>query len=935
MKIIFGARSLALWIALIFLYFPVLGQERLRGSVTDKETGDPLIGANILLQGSTRGTITDFDGFYELRVDSLPVTIEISYLGYETIERELTTIPDPLDIAMEVSAGVTLAVTEVKAQRISDRQKAAPLTVESMDILAIKETPSDNFYDGLGSLKGVDLTAASLGFKVVNTRGFNSTSPVRSLQIIDGVDNQSPGLNFSLGNFLGVPELDILKVDLIVGASSAFYGPNAFNGVISMKTKDPFIQEGISAQIKAGERNLLEASLRYAQVFRNRKNQPFFAFKINALGLMADDWQANNLSAVDGTLTGPDNPGGYDAVNIYGDEYQLSNDLSRSASNPGLGIFHRKGYREADLVNYDADNFKTNVSLHFRLNPAMDLSSPKLILSSSYSGGTTVYQGDNRFSLKNVQFFQHKLEFSKEEKYFVRFYATHEDAGNSFDPYFTALKLQRLAKSSRTWSIDYINYWGSNINPLIRGIEGFPRITDYIGRPEEFRDAQNQFLSSLTSELFTWHQMAQDFANSANPLEGATDFLEPGTPEFQRAFDDITGRIAFSEGGTKFYDRSALFHGHSEVKFDVIKEDQALPLQITAGASGRLYLPESRGSILLDTMGRNINTYEFGIYAGGRLSSFNKKLTLTASLRMDKHENFGVNLSPAFSAVYKPAANNYLRVSLSSAIRNPTLSDQFLFYNVGPAILIGNIDGFENLITTNSFVDYLNTLSTDQLDYFSVDPIETEKVRTLEFGYRTTLFNSVYIDAEYYFSRYRDFIGYQIGVDATFDTFVRLPRNIQVYRVASNAEDIVNTQGFSIGINYYFSNFSLAGNYSWNKLVSQVDDPIIPAFNTPEHKYNISLNGRELTIAGAQHWGFNIGYKWIEGFLFEGSPQFTGFIPSYGLLNAQINWTWIQANLTFKIGATNILDNRTFQAYGGPEIGRLAYFSVLYEWLKK
>lgn len=84
------------------------------------------------------------------------------------------------------------------------------------------------------------MTTASLGFKVINTRGFNSTSPVRSLQIIDGVDNQAPGLNFSLGNFLGSSELDVLKVDIVVGASGAYYGPNAFNGVISMETKSPF-----------------------------------------------------------------------------------------------------------------------------------------------------------------------------------------------------------------------------------------------------------------------------------------------------------------------------------------------------------------------------------------------------------------------------------------------------------------------------------------------------------------------------------------------------------------------------------------------------------------------------------------------------------------------------------------------------------------------
>ena len=59
-----------------------------------------------------------------------------------------------------------------------------------MDVLSIKEAASGDFYESLGNLKGVDVTSASMGFKVVNTRGFNSTSPVRSLQLIDGVDNQ-------------------------------------------------------------------------------------------------------------------------------------------------------------------------------------------------------------------------------------------------------------------------------------------------------------------------------------------------------------------------------------------------------------------------------------------------------------------------------------------------------------------------------------------------------------------------------------------------------------------------------------------------------------------------------------------------------------------------------------------------------------------------
>ncbi len=915
------------------------GQSTLRGIILDMVSKEPLIGANILIQGTSRGTISDFDGSFELKVDDFPVVISLSYLGYNSKVETITSPTENMEVLLEESGGITLAVTEVKAQRISDKQKASPLTVESMDLLAIKETPSENFYDALGSLKGVDLTAASLGFKVINTRGFNSTSPVRSLQLIDGVDNQSPGLNFSLGNFLGVPDLDILKVDLIVGASSAYYGPNAFNGVISMKTKDPFLHEGLAVELKVGERNLRKGSVRYATAFSNSEGDDFMAIKLNGLLFSADDWEAENLEAVDGTTTGIDNPGGYDAVNIYGDEYQVSNDLSRSLPNPGLGVFHRRGYAESDLLNYDASNFKLNASIHFRLKPSLDLYSPKLILSSSYTGGTTVYQGDNRFSLNNVKFYQHKIELAKEDQYFLRFYATHEDAGDSYDPYFTALVLQDRAKDNGIWARDYINYWSGQVNPSIRGMEGYPSPSDYIGRPDEFRILQADFLGGLRDELLAWHSDAQNFANVENPREPSGDFLAPGTPTFQAAFEDITSKISFAEGGTRFFDKSALFHGQGEYTFRPLPEDDENELKLTVGASGRIYTPNSQGSILLDTFGRNIDTYEYGVYGGTEYQTLQRRVILNASFRVDKHQNFGVNFSPALSVVYKPMANNFARVSFSSAIRNPTLADQYLFYNVGRAILIGNIGGIRNLITVPSLGDYLNSLDASKLDYFDVAPIQTEKVQSIEVGYKTLLFRSLYLDAEAYFSRYQDFIGYQIGVDAAFDPVVGLPTRVQAFRVASNAQQVVNTQGFSMGFNYYFRNFALTGNYSWNKLISQVDDPIIPAFNTPEHKYNLSFSGRALAIGNSRSFidkiGFNVSFKWVEGFIFEGSPQFTGNIPSYGLMDAQVNFTSTKTNLNLKVGASNILDNKVFQTYGGPRIGRLGYVSLLYDFKKR
>ena len=82
-------------------------------------------------------------------------------------------------------------------------------------------------------------------------------------------------------------------------------------------------------------------------------------------------------------------------------------------------------------------------------------------------------------------------------------------------------------------------------------------------------------------------------------------------------------------------------------------------------------------------------------------------------------------------------------------------------------------------------------------------------------------------------------------------------------------------------------------------------------------------------------WGFNVTYKWIQGFRFEGSPQFTGDIPTYDLLDAQLNLQVPRWNTTIKIGAANVLNNKQFQTYGGPRIGRMAYASILYEFRKQ
>jgi len=911
-----------------------LAAQTLRGKVTDGNSGEALTGATVVIKGTTKGAIADLDGNFQISdAGKPPYTLVSTFLGYSKLEKVVHKPDEFIRLQMTRSES-SLKGVEIIDNRLTEKQRESPLTVEAIDLLAIKETPAANFYDGLGTLKGVDLTAASLGFKIINTRGFNSTSPVRSLQLIDGVDNQAPGLNFSLGNFLGSSELDVQKVDIIVGASSAFYGPNAFNGVISMTTKNPFDFTGLSAQVKAGERGLLDVAARYAWKYTDKKGQDRLAFKLNIAYMQALDWMADNTDPTAQSLAGKPNPGGYDAVNRYGDEelggyrnnYTSSAQLKSTYS--GLGTIYRNGYFEKELVDYHTQNVKAGLATHYRIKSDLEL-----IFSSSFGTGSTIYQGENRFRLENILFFQNRLELVKKDRFFIRAYATNENAGNSYDAVVTAFELQNLSKSNNDWKEAYQNGWvGGGLNAprfLVRNLPGYPK-NPFVESVYDSVVATNMVL------IQQLHDQVRAYANKAGGLN-THDFYAPGTARFDSALAEVKSRTLANKGSL-LKDRSALYHIHGEYKFK-LKEFA----EFTTGANARIYRPHSDGTIFSDTlvidrisMGdtlykrRIITNGEIGAYIGAQKKLMQDKLKLSATVRVDKNQNFNWISTQSFSGVYTQNSNHTFRLVFSSAIRNPTLADQYLYYNVGRAILLGNITGRDSLVRIQSFFDYLENLNVSKLQYFNVARLRPERVMTMEAGYRATLFNKLFVDMSYYYSIYHDFIGYKIGLDLNFKSGIP---DFQAYRLSANTDDIVYTMGFSAGLNYYVhEKYALTGNYSFNQLMRpDSTDEIITAFNTPLNKFNIGITGREIKLPWikGERFGFNINYKWIQGFTFEGSAQFTGAIPSYGLVDAQINWQFSKWNTQVKLGASNLLNNKVYMVYGGPLIGRLAYISVV------
>ncbi|MCB0844578.1 MAG: TonB-dependent receptor, partial [Bacteroidetes bacterium] len=459
----------------------------------------------------------------------------------------------------------------------------------------------------------------------------------------------------------------------------------------------------------------------------------------------------------------------------------------------------------------------------------------------------------------------------------------------------------------------------------------YPLLKIVNGQPFYDHEARNAFFADpeVRDSLALWHLRVIDIVNASSE-QGTRPFLEPGTPEFQEQFDRITSTLT-SQGGAKFFTSSEVYHAQGEYKFE-----PSFLENFRVGGSFRLYTPDTKGTIFADTTDRiTITNREFGFYAGLEKKLLTNRLTLALTGRVDKNQNFNWISTPAASIVYNPINDHYIRLSFSSAARNPTLPDQYFWLDVGPAIFAGSVNGFDSLLTVDSFEDYALELKADRLRYFDVDPIQPEKVKTFEIGYRNIFGENLYLDASYYYNIYNQFLGYRVGLDVDFNQ-IGLPTSVQVLRVSANAESQVTTQGFAIGLNYFFKKyFQVSGNYTWNKLNTATDDEIIPAFNTPEHKFNVSFSGRDVPIhigkLKMDHLGFNINYKWIESFLFEGSPQFTGIIPRYDLLDIQANYEFPKLKTILKIGASNILNNLHVETVGGPLIGRLAYVKLSYQ----
>jgi outer membrane receptor protein involved in Fe transport len=222
------------------------------GSVKNAKSKELVSAVSVTVKGSSVGTFTDDKGTFRFSsIKSYPVTLVFSSVGFANKEVTLNAASSTVEVVLEPSFTLGNEVV-VSASRVPERILESPVSIERVSTAAIRNTAATNYYDILTNLKGVDVVAASLTFKSVGTRGFNSSGNTRLNQIVDGMDNQAPGLNFSVGSVIGLSELDVDNMELLPGASSALYGPGGMNGTVLINSKNPFKYQGLSFQIKQG-----------------------------------------------------------------------------------------------------------------------------------------------------------------------------------------------------------------------------------------------------------------------------------------------------------------------------------------------------------------------------------------------------------------------------------------------------------------------------------------------------------------------------------------------------------------------------------------------------------------------------------------------------------------------------------------------------------
>ena len=389
-----------LCIALLGTVSPAFAQEgkKITGHVVD-DTNEPLIGASILVVGTSTGVITDLDGNFNIIVPSGATALQISYVGYETV-----TVPVPSGNTVNVKM-------KSDAQMLSDVVVIGYGTQRKSDLTgSVSNVSSKDFNSGLISSPEQLINGKVPGVKIMSNSGSptaGSTIRIRGgaslnasndpLIVLDGVPLEAGGISGNTGNFLSlINPSDIESMTILKDASStAIYGSRASNGVIIITTK-----KGSNDRMKVSlsTTNSIQTRTKLADMLSHDE----FVDVINSRGTDAQR-----------ALLGTSNTDWNDQ--IYQNAFGTDNNVSiagRLAKNfpirVSIGYYNQSGLLKTDKAerltgsvslspSFFDDHLKVNVNVKGSVNNNRFAETGAIWAAATYNPTLPVYSGNHAF----------------------------------------------------------------------------------------------------------------------------------------------------------------------------------------------------------------------------------------------------------------------------------------------------------------------------------------------------------------------------------------------------------------------------------------------------------------------------------------------------------------------------------------------------------
>lgn len=950
------------------------------GKVTNATSKENVGAVSVVIKGTSQGTYTNPDGEFSLKVAKLPVTLVFSSVGFETQEVNVTDASQPVNVDFKVNNSLGQEVV-VSANRVPQRILEAPVTVERMSSGYIRNTAVPSKYEAIGNLKGVDVHTASLTFRTMTTRGFVSSGNTRMNQLIDGMDNQAPGLNFSVSSIVGLTDLDIDNIEVLSGASSALYGSGGMNGTILINSKSPFKYQGLSYDIKQGIMHVdgkqrtaapyYNWTFRYAKVIKNK-----FAFKIGAELIKGSDWQADDyrnkqqigiLSKVVGGNR--QNDPNFNGINVYGDEtsadmagfsYFVQDQTRRGILGATGGLldvvsllntYYTAIGSPAYPTNAQRDGFYTFAPFgplvlgtlnNAAIKPLIDNMFPFYNgLKNGYYRGASISRTGyeerllvdyNTINAKMTGGFYWKIN-DKIEASWNSYFGTGTTVYTGADRYSLRnfkMAQHKLEFKGKTWYLrGYTTQENSGDSYNSSAVGAFLNETAlgsgswfplYIGTFAEGRRLNGPAVSD-----FTLHTAARTSADATR--------LIPGTVAYETALAKIKS-TPIVKGGAKFLDRSDLYSVDGQLNIsDALHFSDKV--EVLVGGLWKRWSLNSQGTIFSDTAGK-INVDEMGAYVQLKKKLLNDVLTLSVSGRYDKQTNFDGKFTPRATATIRVAKENYLRLSYQTAYRFPSNQNQYISLVTGSGVLMGCLPEFQTYYKLNStrpgytaasVLAYRSGTLADssrltQANYRAVKP---ETVNSFELGYKGLIGKRLMIDAYGYYSQYKDFLVNEAVVQANqtgnkFDVFS--PFSSRNLSYVQNSTTNVKSYGWGIGAEFKaYKNYIVYGNL-FSDMLKDVPVGTVTFFNAPKYRYNIGLRNENV----CHNIGFNVVAKWQDNNYYEGTFV-SGTLPYFTWVDAQVSYRPAGTKSVFRVGGTNLGNNYYRTGFGSPAVGGLYYIS--------